>query len=330
MQSLKKFYVFSVGFDDIYYNYSNSRRFKICLFNCMFMWIVTLMQLFITASGNLWSKFENPFLPDQFRFVHLLGVLLFFLVCGMKSDILLGEINSNLSQYKIFYFLMHNFKHKHRLLGANYKKLAVLSRILQNFILDYTGPTIAILAAITISGIAFLSNQWIWYVQTLFLVPVHVLVASTIAPMFCVIYLIFTYYKMLFDQINNKIESELTGKIRVIYKRREHRLTRLIHGHNLISIEIHKLNLLLRRTAALIFIMFSFIKIVSLYIMINTNNHLMKILVTNVFVSFFIFGFGLTYLFSLQIKSAHKCHKIIHSVICTHTMRPSFKLKVIQ
>ena len=196
-------------------------------------------------------------------------------------------------------------------------------------ILDYGGPTIAVLAAITIGGIAVLSRQSIWYFQAMLLIPVHVLVASTISTTLCIIYIVFTYYKMLFDQINQHIQQILSdGGLKIITKRKEDQLYTLLYQHNLISIEVHKVNLMLRKTAALLFITFSLIKIVSLYVMINTINPLMKMLVTNVFVLFFIFGFGLTYLFSMQIKSAHKSFKTIHSAICKFTMKLPIKLKV--
>ena len=112
MKSLKSFYVFSIGFDDMYFGRKNAKRFKICIFNCIFVWGVSLFQLVITSSNDLWSKFDNPFLPDQFKPVHLLSVILFLMVAGMKTNIILGEIYYNLSQYKIIYFLMNDFRLK--------------------------------------------------------------------------------------------------------------------------------------------------------------------------------------------------------------------------
>lgn len=130
-------------------------------------------------------------------------------------------------------------------------------------ILDYGGPTIAVLAAMTIGGIAILSKQPIWYFQAMLLIPVHVLVTSTISTISCIIYIIFTYYKMLFDQINQCIQLILPdGGSKIITKRKEDQLYTLLHQHNLISIEVHNVNLMLRKTAALLFITFSLIKIV--------------------------------------------------------------------
>ena len=79
----------------------------------------------------------------------------------------------------------------------------------------------------------------------------------------CIAVTIFTYYKFRFDQLNDQIKSIqnlqfLNG--RKINKRREKQLMKLIHKHNLTSIEVYPINLLTRRTAAATFIIFSITK----------------------------------------------------------------------
>lgn len=329
MKTLKNLYVFSIGFDDMYYGYKNRRRFTICVFQCIYMWMVSLSQLALIASDDIWTRFNGSFLPDDFRAVHLLGVMLFLMMSGVKTDILFGEKNYNLSSFKVLYYLMNNMKYKHKLSESNYKKLAILSRIIQSFLLHYAGPTIAIVSGITIAGIGIISKHMFWYIEAILLIPLYLVVAGTITPYVCVIYIILTYYKLIFDQINNLIVSVIPNdRRRVITQWKEVQLTHLIREHNLASVEIHSINLILRRTAALFFFFASLIKIISLYLIINTKNHWMRMLITNIFIVFFTFGLGLTFLFSLQIKSAHKSLKIVHSVICKHKIRPTFKLKV--
>ena len=329
MKTLKKLYVFSIGFDDMYYGYKNPRRFRVCVFQCVYMWVVSLLQLALIASDSIWIRFNGSFLPDDFRAVHLLGVMLFLMISGIKTDILLGEKNYNFGSFKVFHYLMNNVKYKHKLNDLNYRKLAVLSRIIQSFLLHYAGPTIAIVSGITIAGIGIMSNHIFWYIQASLLIPLYLVVAATIAPYTCIIYMILAYYKLLFDQMNKLIAFvKPNDRRKVITEWKEVKLTRLMSEHNLASVEIHSINLILRRTAALLFLFASLIKIISLYLVINTKNDWMRMLIINIFVVFFTFGFGMTFMFSLQIKSAHKSLKIVHSMICKYRMRLSFKLKV--
>ena len=70
-------------------------------------------------------------------------------------------------------------------------------------------------------------------------------------------------------------------------------------------------------------------RIILLFILINFNNNiLVDIFVSGEFYILFIFCFGMTYLFSLQIKSAHQSNKLIYSILCKFNMKLSFKLKV--
>ena len=115
MNSLKTFYVFSIGFQEIYRGTKNPRRFKMCIFICVYILIVTLFQLLLISSDDLYSRFDGPFIPDQFRAIHLLTIILFLMVVGMKIDIHLGEFKYNLSQFKVLYYLMDNWRLKHKL-----------------------------------------------------------------------------------------------------------------------------------------------------------------------------------------------------------------------
>ena len=110
----------------------------------------------------------------------------------------------------------------------------------------------------------------------------------------------------------------------------EKQLNRLIYEHNLASIEIDKINLLMRRTAACIFIVFSFVKIISLYLFIYSNDIIIRFVLINSVVIFVIFGYALSYFFSLQIKSAHQSYKTIHLIVCKYKMRfyPKIKVKI--
>ena len=140
----------------------------------------------------------------------------------------------------------------------------------------------------------------------------------------------FVYYKMRFDQITEEIKSIVKDgeTTKTINKRRKKKVIYLINQHNVASIEIHKMNLTMRRVVAMVFIVLSLVKMISVYLMISLKHTLLKIFVINLFGIFFIFDFGLTFLFSYQIKSTHNSLKLFYSIVCNCKMRLSFRLKV--
>ena len=69
-------------------------------------------------------------------------------------------------------------------------------------------------------------------------------------------------------------------------------------------------------------------KAVSLYALIHNEDSLLIAWILLIFIMYTIFGFGLSYLLTQQIKSAHQSYKIIHSIICKHKMKLQNRLKV--
>ena len=92
---------------------------------------------------DLWFKIHGPLLPNHFRTLYLSGALLFMMVALIKVDILLGEKKYNLKRFRVLYFLMYNLKSKHKFTDVNYKKLAILSKMVQTGLMNYAGPVIA-------------------------------------------------------------------------------------------------------------------------------------------------------------------------------------------
>ena len=137
----------------------------------------------------------------------------------------------------------------------------------------------------------------------------------------CFAVIVFTYYKLIFDQINQRVESIANVKLnqvnnklirRLIHRLRERQLIKLIDEHNKAAIEIYKINLILRRSGALILILLSLSKIVVLYLIITTDDVLVKVYVWNLLIFLIFIGLGMSYSFSNQIRSAHKSYNSIH------------------
>ena len=103
----------------------------------------------------------------------------------------------------------------------------------------------------------------------------------------------------------------------------------LIDQHNQVAIEIHKMNLMIRFLVFL-FVNFSVIKIISLYLLVNFNDFIIKLFLIQSNLIILTCGFGSSYLFTRQIKAAHQPLKTAHSIVCKYKITNlQSKLKVI-
>ena len=103
---------------------------------------------------------------------------------------------------------------------------------------------------------------------------------------------------MRFDQLHHQIKSIIpNGNWKLIIKRKEILLLDLIHEHNELAVEVNNMSMMMRRTIALTFLNLSLTKIVTLYLMFNTKDLVLKFFAINAFVLYFVFGMLLSYFF---------------------------------
>ena len=62
---IRNFYVISKRFDEINYGIENPKRFKVCLFLCITLWLAILWHL-ILLIPSVWSLINGPFMPLNF------------------------------------------------------------------------------------------------------------------------------------------------------------------------------------------------------------------------------------------------------------------------
>ena len=177
-----------------------------CILVCLINWITTLYHLIWTSSDYLWSKTDEPFLPDKSRVCYLGMVILFFYIGVFKTDLALGEINSNLSPFKVYYPLMKDVKTIHKLTDRNYKKLAIVSRIIIIFALNYAASIIISLAILWQTIISIMSCQLYWFIYQIIMIPLNICMVMAYANGGCFVYTYFPYYKFRFDQLNDQIK----------------------------------------------------------------------------------------------------------------------------
>ena len=329
---IRNFYVISKRFDEINYGIENPKRFKVCLFLCITLWLAILWHL-ILLIPSVWSLVDGPFMPDHFKLCIFVVILAFLLAAFEKIDYIGAEINGYLDTFKVFNYLTQNSKSIHHLTDENYKYLTIVSRIVITTLLDYGAPILSILINSLIILIAYLSyhnfGRFYWLVHMIIMSSQYVLMLITLTTTGCVFCVYFVYYKMRFNQLNQQIKS-ITSQIkwRMILNKKEKLLLQLIDEHNSLSLEIHNINLFYRKTAASLFVTLSLLKITTIYLTIYAQHTLIRISTANAFLLCLVFGFILSLLFSLQINSAKNSYNIIHSFVCRNQMRIQLKLKV--
>ena len=312
--------------NEIIHENRNKIRFRMTIVNMIYFLLFLTVNLFLfSTSDYLFSLLRFNSMPDQIKSMMLTISFGSLLLVSIRIDLMKDGIKSKLSSLKIFYYPIHNLQSKHKLTSANSNRLAILSRIIQMIVLDVGMPTVIILIITMICLIAILTRKLVWILQTIVCTPA-IINGITFSCWLYIVFVIFLYYKFRFDQINHRIKS-LIPNGKVIGKRRQRYLIKLINQQNLASIKIYKINLMIRRTAAAIFT-YSITKANMIYLLIKFNNVLVKIIMFNAFISLALFSFVLSYLFMKQIKSAHQSYKLIDSVICTFKMNLRFKLKV--
>ena len=329
----KNYLILSYGIDDLEDGTKHPVRFKIIILVCILTWIAMFYHLILLVSNRLYHQFDGPFLPDHFRVVISLYTIILLFVSIIRADYLLGELKYgvNGSPFKIFYYLMKNIQSKHKLTQSNYKKLSWISRLIQLIMLDYGSPIAFGLISLIMISITLSSGKLIWLIQTAISIPFYINISVTLTGSCCIVYIWFSYYKFRFDQINQRIINLIPNrKWRILIPSEESKLIELMDEHNKLAIEVDKFNLIKRRIAGMMFVCYAFVKIITLYLIIELkHDFLARMLMSNIFFMIFNFGFGLSYLYSQQIESAHQSYKLIHSIVCKYKMNFPLRIKVI-
>ena len=206
---IKKFYISSIGNNDIYYGNKNTKRFVISFVNWIIIWSSLVLFLSLSLSDYLFSQMDISLFSGHLRLLIMLVASFNFMNAIIKMDWIFGEINYNLSPFKVIYYLMMDLKHKHKLNDKNYKKLAILSRITQIMLMDCGTILIVVVTILIFIKLCILSGKFLWISFIFLLTPVMIINLTISTITICFVIIIFAYYKLLFDQINNQINYTL-------------------------------------------------------------------------------------------------------------------------
>lgn len=288
-----------------------------------------LFSTTIICSNRLYNIFkENYSEVPQFKQIIILGITGLILTFAIRIDLIIEERKFQLRNLKFIYYLIHNLKSKHKFNDKNYKRILIVASTMELFMVKFVVFTI-----VTVTLLHFLScviHEIITFNNTLALIifPLFVImiiiVQTTFHPGITLLSIMIFYYKSLFDQIYQRIYFMF--KLNFISSIE---FNKIINEHNLIAIEVHKLNLFIRRLVAVYFIASSLFKIMFLYLSIHSKEFMHQISWGYLFLIYNFLGFFISYGMQLQTKSGHKSYKLIYSFLATKRMNLSMKLKVI-
>ena len=231
-------------------------------FNDGCIW-ANLVMVIIMVSKFKWL-FIHPKLPPELSIFFVLLQLIHFFAAVFRMDLLLSESNNNLRSLKPFYDLKNynqpgNARGNHNKINTqlnqkNYKKLSIISGAIHLLFIKQSILFGLITFCVILITICVITKSITWmmmapfFIYTSYNICLGCFVAGTM------FFIVLSYYRMLFSQINLKIQqiSKLSLRKSLI------QLPHLIHEHRKISYEIHLMNLAFRRSVSAIFLVGSF------------------------------------------------------------------------
>ena len=319
---MKQMNVISIDLDEICFGFTNSIRHFISMINCIILWMTVLLLLLMFCSFDIWNnQFHLIKYNNQSRQLLFILIALLLIASMMKTDFILEEHNYNLRCLKLVYYLKYDLKQMHKLNDKHYKILTVLARLSTLFWYKIYFPLLSIATVLIVIETGILKESFLFNLLLLVIFYVYVITLTIFSGIFPLILTISLYYKFKMHQINQSIKSIANSNIIELYH--------LINEHNLITIEVHKLNLSFRRSMAMFFITSAIIEDMFIYLAIYSNNIFQKIFFSLFAIGYLFVGFALCYLISWASTSAHRSYKTIFSILNTRKTNLRLKIEVL-
>ena len=221
-------------------------------------------------------------------------------------------------------------------LVANF--LIVGTKICQSFNFRYFGsdslgaPTTAIVIMGVIFYIAIRSGRlMIWILIPCFIYLITIVI-TTIALSAVISVILLYYYKLIFDQLNDEFESIVHRSFDSVSSMDQMRLILMVKRHDQRANQLNLVNLMTRRSIALFWVSIALLQVIPLNIYLEEQLLFYKFFYFLYILGVIGFGFGVSVLFSWQIKSAHRpaksCYKILTRNLHKQQFGFHFKWKV--
>lgn len=321
-----KYNVISIDISDIFYGRKNQKKFFLCLFNCLYLWLTLFIFILFIRFDKMKKLFMNPLIPtDQMNFIFLLVTSYYILICIFKTDLLIDEYRNNLNRFKFLYHLVQNDKSIHKLTNFNYKQLRRKTSFINLILLKITYPIVVSSVLIAFLAVIIFTESILIKLTFPFTLYTIIIFNATSYSNLSIIYSLLYYHQIRFKQIN--YQFKILRKIRIISSVK---FINLIKEHNQISVEIFKFNLLMKKSIALVFITSSIATDFLIYLSFYSQSIYYRI-----FFQFFAILICLIYV-SLIVNiikvanAAHQCYNQICSLVVQRKLSYRIRFKVIQ
>ena len=254
----------------------------------------------------------------------IFGVIstILFLTANLKTDMLREESRNNLIWLKFIYYLMINDQTNHKLNNYNYKILKIITRCTY-FIQIQLGHLLVYLFILMFILLSLASKSLIYVIISPIIIYAIIVYGTTVLGMLPLLYNVFVYYILRFNQINSQLR--LFHKIKRISPQT---FVQTINEHNQLSLSIHKLNSILSKFVGSLFIMTAFFVDLIIYLLIYTKSLYYKILFLYCFAAAFSAILLIDILLIKLSKSAHQSYNLMYLISKRQTLTYKMRFKV--
>ena len=213
----------------------------------------------------------------------------------------MAELNGSISVLKVIYYLQEDIKSKHGLTNSNHKKLTILALILKAVLILSSISTFTIMS-LTLLYISIMSKRITMLILTPFLIYILWSIILSLACSFILGFVVIYYYLLVFSQINyqnNMIYQNSKCFLTFLHRIR---LYILINKHNLIAIQISKINFVIRRSLFAFYIGLALVQVIPVNIILKSHIWFEKILYLSGLICIMVSGFIMPYCLSELAK----------------------------
>lgn len=318
---LLKYNLVSTKIDDV--PAENIRRNRLIVCWCIYIvaWLMAVLHIFILSKCQWMFAYSN--LPPKLNVLFMMINSYLWFTIVIRHDFLMTDMRDNLLAFKSLY---NECRENSRLNGSNYRKLSFLAGVLYKFFITVAPLTILIAFIFMMISIWLITGSILWLFMIFMQVYTTYLNLTSILSFVFLLIIVLAYYRMLFNQINEKINQMIKLKTRKSLTQ----LIKQIHEHHKISVEIDQLNKCIRKSVAFLFLILSIGQVLLLYLLIEVDVIYIKIFVVSVFITNFISSLLLCNLLSLQIKASHQSYNRVLPFIRKSHLSYRIKWKVRQ
>ena len=325
----KKAHLITVDITELFFDEFNYKRFFLGIIDLIILIVNVLTWFLFYKFDFLFQLVNNPFLPKNAKVVFIAFMCMYSFAAAIRFDLMIAERNDNLDFFRIIYFFQEDIKSKIGLTEKNLRKIKIFGKLFELTIIRAIIPLFCLLTGSIYLFIAIKSNNIIILLTVPFLFHGVWIAGSTFAVTGTLVVVGLYYMKLIFDQINDEMQVIFDKSKWLITFPNQKRLIWLTHKHNYFALVMNNINLAFRRSICVYFIVFSMSLIISLNLILFSDDFVLLVVYLVYFMSVFILGFATAYFLSRQIESAHKPYKIMYKILRKRNFSLKFKLKVL-